>query len=295
MTERGPWRHGVAMLVVGGVLISLSAVFVRLADVGPSVSGFYRNVFGAAALFALVGLRRESVWRGPAPLGLAFVAAVFFAGDIFFWHRSIHYVGPGLATIMANGQVFVLALVGALAFHEQVSRTFWVAVFMAIVGLALLVGADWMALDATYRKGVVFGLLTAVTYAGYLLSLRRAQRSPVRLSSAAGLAWVTTFTALLLWGVVEVEGETLRVPDARTWTILVIYGVVCQGVAWAIISRALRSVDASRAGLLLLLQPTLTFVWDIVLFRRPTSVVEGFGAALALAAIHLGSTRRRTP
>jgi len=283
------------MLILGGALISLSAVFVRLADVGPSVSGFYRNLFGAAALFGMVAVRRETLWRGWMPLVVAFVAAVFFAGDIFFWHRSIHYVGPGLATIMANGQVFVLAAVGVLVFHEKVTWSFWVAIPMAVLGLVLLVGVDWVRLDDTYRTGVVFGLLTALTYAGYLLTLRRAQRARVRLGSVASLAIVTTFTASILLPVVYAEGETLRVPNARTWLILVTYGVVCQGAAWAIISRALRSVDASRAGLLLLLQPTLTFVWDIVLFRRPTSALEAFGAVLALAAIYLGNSARRSP
>lgn len=281
------------MLVVGSALISLSAVFVRLADVGPSVSGFYRNLFGAAALFGVVALRRETLWRGWMPLGFAILAAVFFAADIFFWHRSIHYVGPGLATIMGNCQVFVLAAVGVWVFREQVTWKFVVAVPLAVLGLLLLVGQDWMELDSTYRAGVIFGVLTAVTYAGYLLTLRRAQRDAVRLSAPANLAVVTLLTAAILLPVAYADAGSLRVPNVRTWVILVTYGVVCQGTAWSIITRALRTVDASRAGLLLLLQPTLTFVWDILLFQRPTTWIEACGATLALCAIYLGSARRR--
>lgn len=280
------------MLVVGSALISLSAVFVRLADVGPSVSGFYRNLFGAAALLGVVVLRRETLWRGWIPFAFALLAAVFFAADIFFWHRSIHYVGPGLATIMGNCQVFVLAAVGVWVFRERVTWTFVVAVPVAILGLLLLVGEDWMQLDSTYRAGVIFGVATAVTYAGYLLTLRRAQRDPVRLSAPANLAVVTLLTAAILLPVALADGGSLRVPNGRTWTILVTYGVVCQGAAWAIISRGLRMVDASRAGLLLLLQPTLTFVWDIVLFQRPTTWIEAAGATLALGAIYMGNVRR---
>jgi drug/metabolite transporter (DMT)-like permease len=44
--------------------------------------------------------------------------------------------------------------------------------------------------------------------------------------------------------------------------------------------------------LLLLLQPTLTFIWDMIFFGRPTTVIEGAGAMLALGAIHLGSKRK---
>ena len=58
-------------------------------------------------------------------------------------------------------------------------------------------------------------------------------------------------------------------------------------------SRALVVVEASRAGLILLLQPTLAFIWDVLFFARPTGVVDALGAGLALTAIYIGGTRRR--
>jgi drug/metabolite transporter (DMT)-like permease len=286
-------RQGFLLLVLGSVLISFSAVFVKIAHVGPTVAGVYRNVFGALALFVLAGLRRDTLWRGWPPARYALLAAAFFAGDLFFWHRSIHFIGPGLATILGNSQVFLMALVGIFVFGERATWQFVLSLPLVVVGLLMLVGADWQSLGATYRLGVVFGGLTAVTYAGFLLTVRRAQRAPIRLSAGANLAIVTTFTALLMTIMARVEGKSLRIPDAQTFFVLVAYGVLCQGVGWALISRALRVVDASRVGLVLLLQPTLTFVWDILFFQRPTSLVEGLGALLALGAIYLGSVRRQ--
>ena len=287
-----PLRHPFVLLVLGSVLISFSAVFVKIADVTPTVAGVYRNLFGAMALFALAFLRRDALWRGWRPLLYALIAAVFFAGDLFFWHRSIHYIGPGLATILGNSQVFVMAIVGIFVFGERRTWQFAVSLPLVVLGLLMLVGADWSTLGPTYRLGVVFGGLTAVTYAGFLLTLRRAQRSPVRLSAAANLAVVTTLTAAVMVLMARIEASTLHVPNTRSWLVLIAYGVICQGVGWALISRALRSVDASRVGLVLLLQPTLTFVWDMLFFRRPTTLIEGLGALLALGAIYLGSVRR---
>ena len=43
----------------------------------------------------------------------------------------------------------------------------------------------------------------------------------------------------------------------------------------------------------LLLQPALAFIWDVVLFDRPTAVLEVVGAMLALVAIYLGSAREK--
>jgi drug/metabolite transporter (DMT)-like permease len=287
-----PVRQGFLLLVLGSILISFSAVFVKVAHVSPTVAGVYRNAFGALALFVLAGLRRDTLWRGWLPAFYAFLAAAFFSGDLFFWHRSIHYIGPGLATILGNSQVFLMALVGIFVFGERATWQFVLSLPLVVVGLLMLVGADWQTLGSTYHLGVVFGGLTAVTYAGFLLTLRRAQRATVRLSAGANLAIVTTFTTLLMTLMARVEGNSLRIPDTQSFVALAAYGVLCQGLAWALISRAIRVVDASRVGLVLLLQPTLTFVWDMLFFQRPTSLVEGLGALLALGAIYLGSVRR---
>jgi len=286
-------RQGVLLLVLGSILISFSGVFVKVAAVSPTVAGVYRTVFGALALLLIAAIRRDALWRGWRPFLFALLAALFFAGDLFFWHRSIHYIGPGLATILGNSQVIVLALVGVLVFGERATWQFLVSLPLVMLGLLLLVGADWNTLGPTYRTGIVFGVLTALTYAGYLLTLRRAQRAEVRMSASANLAVVTILTAVIMLVMARIEGQSLHIPDTRSWSVLLTYGVVCQAVAWVMISRALRLVDTSRVGLILLLQPTLTFVWDMIFFKRPTTMIEALGALLAVSAIYLGAARTR--
>ena len=284
--KRAEWQ-----IVAGSVLISFSAVFVKLVDVGPTASAVYRNVFGALALLALVVARRDAVWKGMRQFKWVFLAGACFAADLFFWHRAILVVGPGLATILGNLQVFFVAGVGILAFREPATPRFLFAVPLAVVGLFLLFGVRWGEFDANYRRGVIFGLLTALSYASYLLCLRGARREPDRLSAVANLACVTVVTATLLTSVALLRGESLRIPNSRSWVVLVTYGVVCQALGWIVISRTFHLVDASRAALILLLQPALTFLWDVLFFRRPTTLIEVGGAALAIASIYLGSVR----
>lgn len=292
---RGAVSHPELQIVAGAVLISFSAVFVKLADAGPTASGVYRNVFGALALLAIAAARRDRLWNGMRRLRWALVAGLCFAADIFFWHRSILYVGPGLATILGNFQVFFVTAVGIFVFRERTTWRFLVAIPLAVLGLFLLVGLHWGEFDAPYRRGVLFGLLTAISYALYLLSLRGARRERERVSAVANLAVVSTVTALLLVAAAGVTGESLRIRDGRTAVVLVAYGVLCQALGWIVISRTFHLVDASRAALILLLQPALTFVWDVMFFARPTTLVEAGGAALAIAAIYMGGVRSARP
>jgi len=48
----------------------------------------------------------------------------------------------------------------------------------------------------------------------------------------------------------------------------------------------------SRAGVLLLLQPAGAFLWDVLIFGRPTTGRELVGAGLALLGIYLGGAKK---
>jgi len=282
-------------ILAGTLLISFSAIFVRLANVGPTASGVYRTAFGALALLAFVAMRRDSLWTGWKQARWAVLAGACFASDIYFWHRAIHYVGPGLATILGNFQVFFVGAVGILFFRERVGLRFLMAVPLAVTGLFMLVGLRWGEFDATYRRGVIFGACTALSYALYLLALRGGRNQRNRLSAAANLAWATVTTGTILTVIALLQRESLHIPNGRSLLVLVSYGFLCQALGWIVISRRLQEVDASRASLILLMQPALTFVWDMLFFHRPTTTFELAGAGLALIAIYLGGLAPRSP
>jgi drug/metabolite transporter (DMT)-like permease len=278
-------------LFIGAALISLSPVWVRLVDVPPSTSGFYRVFFGSLVLVIyLLVLQKRVEFSKRAWLLLA-VAALFLALDLWFWHRSINFIGPGLSTLLANFQVFIMMVAGFFFLKQTPRPKQLIAVPMALVGLALIVGLDWNSLPADYRLGVVFGLLTAVTYAGYLLSLRQArQHSDYRVPTRE-MAVVSVICAVMMAASVIAEGETLLIPSYPDLGWLLAYGIFSHSLGGLFIVSSLPQVTAAEVGLALLLQPTLSFIWDVVLFDRPMTSLELLGAFIALAAIYLGTRR----
>jgi drug/metabolite transporter (DMT)-like permease len=288
-----PYSSGILQLLLGAAVISFSPVFVKLADVGPTMAGFYRNLFGAAFLLVLVVARGDSMWKGWRPFLMACATGALFAADLSFWHRSIHYIGPGLSTIFGNFQVFFLAAFGVFVFHEKIDWKFLVSMPLAIVGLFMMVGVKWSALSGDYRLGLLYALVTALTYAFFVLTLKKSQSETPRLSAVANLTVISLVTAVIMGGEAYLMGESFSIPDSRSLASMLAYGVMCQALGWIIISRALAKVEASRAGLILLLQPALAFVWDIIFFARPTDIMDVVGATLALFAIYLGGTRKR--
>lgn len=278
-------------LFAGAVLISFSPVLVRLVSVSPTTSGFYRLAFGGTALasFLLLTGRKLSFSR-TAWVALA-GSAVFFAMDLWFWHRSIIYVGPGLATLLANFQVFFMTAAGVILLGQRPSGLQLLAIPLAMVGLAMIIGFDWRGLQDDYRIGVIFGLLTAVCYAGYLLTMRRARTGSRYAVPSREIAVLSLIAASMLGMAAIAEGESLRIPTMNDAIWLACYGILVHAVGLMFIASSLAKVSTTEIGLALLLQPSLSFTWDVLFFDRPLSVIEGFGAAITLAAIYLGSRR----
>lgn len=278
-------------LFLGAIFISFSPVWVKLANVSATTSGFYRVAIGGAALalfLAATGRRlsfSKRVWL------ILFASAVFFALDLWFWHRSINYVGPGLATLLSNFQVFFMMLAGMLLLQQRPSLAQVVAIPLALFGLGLIVGFDWNSLPADYRLGVVFGLLTALVYAGYMLTMRAARRDSSDPLPAREVAVISLGSALMLGMAAIAEGESLAIPSHIDAAWLVAYGLFSHCVGLLLIASSLLKVSTTEVGLALLLQPTLSFVWDVVFFGRAMTAVEIVGAVIALLAIYLGSRK----
>ena len=276
-------------LFAGAALISLSPVWVKLVSVSPTTSGVYRTLFGGVALLIYLLLTRQSLRLSRPVWAMLLAASVFFALDLWFWHRSINYIGPGLSTLLANFQVFFMMLAGIILYRQAPRPVQLFAVPLALLGLGLIVGFDWRELPADYRLGLIFGLLTAVAYAGYLLTMRAARANAPDTLPLREVAIMSLTVAGILAVSAYVEGVSLAIPSKADAGWLLAYGLLSHCMGMVLIASSLTRVSTTEAGLALLLQPTLSFVWDTLFFARHVTTTELVGAVIALAAIYLGS------
>jgi drug/metabolite transporter (DMT)-like permease len=278
-------------LFAGATFISFSPVWVKLADVSPTASGFYRLAIGGVALAMVLVVSGRRLHFSNRAWQILVVAAIFFALDIWLFHRSIIIVGPGLATLLSNFQVFFMMLAGVLLLGQRPHVLQLIAIPLALFGLGLIVGFDWNALSSDYRIGVILGLLAALFYAGYMLLMRAARRDSSDPLPVREVAIISLGSALILGIAALAEGESLMIPSIVDAVWLFNYGLFSQCLGLLLIASSLRVVTTTQAGIALLLQPTLSFTWDVLFFDRPMTTIELVGAVLTLFAIYLGSRR----
>lgn len=280
------------LLVICAVTISFSSVFVKISHVPSIVSAFYRVGFGSVFLIIACLIGKEFKKRSIKNNFLAILCGILFALDLWCWHTSIHYVGPGLATILANSQVFVLSIVGFLVFKEKIGLKFVISLPLAFLGLFMIIGMNLGKLSPEYRMGIFLGFATAVFYSLFLLLLRKIQSDKTDFSLFYYLMLLSVSSAVFLGIKIHLSGISFMIPDFSSLLALLCLGFFIQTLAWMVISNCLPKVRASHAGLILLLQPALSFVWDVALFNRQTDAMGWAGVCVVLFAIYLGMSAK---
>jgi drug/metabolite transporter (DMT)-like permease len=284
----GQWAF--VKLFSGAVMISFSGVWVNVSDVTPTVSAFYRVFLGSLFLVAAAGVRREIRWLGTRHAAMGFLCGLFFALDLVCYHYSIHLVGPGLGTILPNLQVFILAILGSLFLNEKLHFRTIASMPAAFGGLWLVVGSDWTAIGSHHRAGITLGLTAAIFYSLFIIFLRQLQIKQRGLSIFYVLMLVSFATSLLIAPVIPITGDSFAIPNVKTAAALLALGLFSQFIGWILITNALPSLRTSLSGLILLLQPALAFVWDVLFFQRPTGLVNWIGVFIVLCAIYFAAT-----
>jgi drug/metabolite transporter (DMT)-like permease len=275
-------RHALVVLFAGAVAIALSPIFVRLSEIGPTATAFYRTALAVPALFLWMALeaRREAPTAGGdwRPFVLA---GLFFAGDLAFWHWSIKLTSVANATLFANFAPVFVALGGFLAFGVRVRAGFVGALVLTLLGAIILMG-DSIGLSRSHFAGDALGLVTAMFYAGYMLVVGRLR---ARASTARIMAWTALITSAALLPVALLSGESLAPATLDGWAVLLGLALVSHSFGQGAIAYALAHLPTSFSSVALLVQPLMAALFAWLILYEPLTPLQGLGGAVILIGI----------
>lgn len=282
------------LALVGAVTIAFSGILYRLADVSPTTGAFFRCAYAVPPLLLLAWLEDRRL--GPRPWETrrwAWLAGAFFAFDLILWHRSIEYVGAGLATVLGNTQVLLVGVAAWVLFHERPSRTVMAAIPVAMVGVVLISG---VLEDGAYgddpRLGVVFGLLTGVAYTAFLLTLRHGASDLRRVAGPLSDATLACAIFTIPPGLALGELDFVPPPSAQLWLLLL--ALSSQVVGWLLITTSLPRMPAAVTSVLLTVQPVCSVLFAAILLDEDPSSLQLLGVVAILAGLVLASASRAT-
>lgn len=287
-----PRMHGLSLIALfaGAVFIALSPIWVRVSEVGPTASAFWRVSLAVPLLWVLFFSLKSGETKVPPfrRLPLLF-AGIAFAGDLAFWHWSIQYTSVANSTLLANLASIFVTLAAWVLWKQRPSGLFVAGLAAALIGTALLVRAS-LGFSPTALLGDALGVVTAMFYAWYLLSVKG-----LRDRGAATLelmAVTTTVTAAILLPVAFVSGETLLPPSTTGWLKLLGLAWISHAAGQGLIAYALAHLPAAFSAVGLLLQPVIAALFAWLLLAESVSALQFVGGAVVLAGIYLAHRGR---
>jgi drug/metabolite transporter (DMT)-like permease len=276
------------VLLAGGIAIGFGGILMRLSEVGPIASAFWRMGLAAPLLWcwAFAVRKQDRVTGRRTDFTRALLwSGLFFGGDMAFWHLSLHYTTVSNATLLSNFAPIFIALWLWWMHRVRFGRIFIVGMWVAFGGAILLVAPDMLVHLGTDRLfGDALGLVSAIFYAGYQLAIKdaRSQYSTARL-----MAWSTTITGLTLLPFALLSPEPLFPSTPAGWLPLLGLALIAQVAGQTVIAFASAQLPASLSSVSLLIQPLTATVAAWLIFAEILSPLQVLGGVLLIAGIYL--------
>lgn len=273
-------------LLVGGMAIGFAGILMRLSDVNPIASAFWRMALAAPLLWAWA----FATARSDAAAGLRtdlsrilVLSGVFFAGDLAIWHLALHYTTVANATLLSNMTPLFIAVWLFFVYKTRFSNGFLTGMAVALIGAVLLIGPS-ASTSSTQLIGDGLGFFSAVFYAGYQLVIKDCRES---YSTARLMAWSTTISAVILLPLALLMPGPFLPPNAEGWIPLLALALVAQIGGQTVIAYAFAHLPASLASVSLLIQPLTAALAALAIFGELIGPWQIVGGALLLCGIYL--------
>ena len=291
-------RIAILALFVGAVTIAFAPILVRLSEVGPSSTGFHRFLLAIPLYWAIAAtLPRTAAAEGSErprsvrDFVLISMAGVYLAADVAVWHYSIEMTTVANSTLLANVAPVFVVLAGWLLFRTRVTGTYLIGPAAAMTGVFILSRAS-LSLSEDHFIGDLLGVLTAVFYAAYQMSVERLRK---RFSTVTIMKYAIPASALIMLPVALASGDDLLPVTLAGWGFLIALAAGPQVFGQGLIAWALAHLPVAFASVSLLVQPVTAALVAWALFGEKIGVQQAVGGVIVLAGITLarrGSIRR---
>lgn len=268
-------------LFLGIICISIFPVLVRLQLSSGLISAFYRMAIAAAVLVPYVYFTKQlrfPSWQWLLPTVLC---GIIFASDIAVWNISIQESSATQATLLTNLSPVWVGIISFLFLKNKPRPAFWVGAAVAMAGIVVFLGVQTFR-EMSFDRAFILGVFSGFFYSLYILLskkvLEKVEVLPFiavsSLSSAVFLLFVNLFFR-----------ESFFEFSCEAWLALAVQGLVCQLLAWVLISYATKQMRATRVSLALLSQVVFAALFAWMFIHEKIALQHIVGGVLILLGI----------
>lgn len=242
---------------------------------------FYRFLFASMALAAVMLLKKETFRIDLRDLPVFILLAFFYTFSSLFLLCGYGYMGAGVATTLHFTYPVFVTLLMFFLFREKTGWLTWLAIALAVCGVALLsLPESGLSADV---KGIIIVLLSAVAYGSYIVGVNK---SRVRNMNSRKLAFYVFVFTTVIFGIRNlVTGNLQLPPDPVSYCHLFLLAVLPTVVSNITLVLAVQNIGGTLTSVLGALEPLTAVCIGALVFGEDFTLREGVGILLVLTAV----------
>lgn len=286
--EKNNWKAGTALVILAACFWGSMGIFVRKLGVYGfnSIQIVSVRVTLAALIFCVILFVKDragfKISAGDIPLflGLGFGSILFFTVCYF---SAIKIMSLSAAAILLYTSPIWIMLMSALFFHEKMNSRKITALVLAFGGCVMVSGISGEGIPLI---GLLFGLGSGIGYGLYSILGTIALR---RYSPYTVTAYTFLLAAVGSWLICNPADMMSKFRAADDLSVLILLciltALVTAVVPFLAYTLGLRTLEASKAGILATIEPLVATIIGIVYFSEPLTLLSGIGILLILGAV----------
>lgn len=200
-------------------------------------------------------------------------------------------IATGVASTIHFMYPLAVSLVMMYFFQEKKSLWVMFAVFMSLLGAALLSSGELEAKNGDTIVGLVAACVSVFSYAGYIVGVRMTRA--VRINSTVLTCYVMGLgTVLYFIGALTTSGLRL-VADGYTWLIILGLALPATAISNITLVQAIKYAGPTLTSILGAMEPLTAVVIGVFVFKELFTLNSAIGIILILLAVSVVIFRKQ--
>ena len=207
------------------------------------------------------------------------ISVLFSVTTTYILYDAYNYIGVGLSTTLHFLYPMFTVVFGFLLFKRKLGKEKIIALILATIGVAMATGNS----DMFAAKGILLALLSAVTYAGYLLGIE--QTSIQKMDSMKAMFYMCIINGITVFLFDLPSGNVVYGLEPKVMFYTFILAVLNSSFAYVLLIIGIKKIGAGNASIFSMLEPVSGVAAGVIFLQEKLPVMKLVSCIMILGAV----------
>ncbi len=238
---------------------------------------FYRYFIASIALFFIIIFTKKSFKVSKRQLLDLFIFSILGLGLTYFLlSESLFYISAGLSNMIHFGYPIVVILIMTTVYKERLDKFKILSSISTIIGIILLT----TEVKIESYLGVVYSLLTTITYSIYIISNKQSSFST--LDTIVSLFYMSIIISIVFLLLAIYKNSFQLLNNINVLYNFIGISILCTVFSLGLLLYGVKKLGSSLASILNMFEPTTTVLVSTLFYDEKLTIKIIFGSIFIL-------------